>query len=167
VDFRIDQRIAGDRLDVARAYTDPAMYATLHGLPKISTPEVLSRDEQDGGDSVRLRIRFRFVGDLPSAAAAVLDPKKLTWVEESTHDLAALSVTWRLVPDHYGDRFRAKGASTYRSDGDITVRQTRGDLTVKTPFVGRLVERALVSGLKEHLDAETPRVAAWVASREP
>jgi hypothetical protein len=166
VDFRIEQRIAGDRLDVAWAYTEPGMYATLHGLPKIAAPEVLSREEAGGGDTVRLRLRFRFVGDLPTAAAAMLDPRKLTWVEESTHDLAAFEVTWRLVPDHYGDRFRANGSSTYRSDGDVTVRRTGGQLVVKTPFVGRLVERALVSGLKEHLDAETPMVAAWVASRD-
>ena len=111
-----------------------------------------------------MRIRYRFVGHLPSAAAAVLDPKKLTWVEESTHNLVDHTVTWRLVPDHYADRFRANGTSALRADGNVTVRQTRGDLVVKTPFVGRLVERALVSGLKEHLDAEAPRVAAWVAA---
>jgi Protein of unknown function (DUF2505) len=166
VDFRIEQRIPGSIDDVARAYTDPGLYATLGGLPKIGKPDVLARAEGDG-DTVRLRIRFRFIGDLPSAAAAVLDPKKLTWVEESTHDLAGHTVTWRLVPDNYGDRFRANGAAVYRSDGEVTVRQTTGDLVVKTPFVGRLVERALVSGLKEHLDAEAPRVAAWVVAHEP
>jgi Protein of unknown function (DUF2505) len=166
VQFRIEQRIAGDRLDVARAYANRDMYATLHGLPKIAAPKVLSRDVDGDGEIVRLRIRYRFVGDLPSAAAAVLDPSKLTWVEESTHDLSKLSVTWRLVPDNYGDRFRAKGSSSYRSLGEHTVRQTTGDLVVKTPFVGGLVERALVSGLKEHLDAEGPRVAAWVAAHE-
>jgi hypothetical protein len=164
VDFRIDQRIPGDPSDVARAYVSPGMYATLRGLPKIAAPEVLERDERDGGDTVRMRIHYRFVGDLPSAAAAVLDPRKLTWVEESAHHLSGLSVTWRLVPDHYGDRFSAKGRSTYRADGEVTVRHTRGNFVVKTPFVGRLVERALVSGLKEHLDAETARVQAWVAA---
>ncbi|MGH8775746.1 MAG: DUF2505 family protein [Jiangellaceae bacterium] len=164
VDFRIEQRIPGSIDDVARAYTDPGLYATLGGLPKIGKPEVLAREED--GDTVRLRIRFRFVADLPSAATAVLDPKKLTWVEESTHDLAGHAVAWRLVPDNYGHRFRANGSSVYRSDGEVTVRQTKGDLVVKTPFVGRLVERALVSGMKEHLDAEAPRVAAWVAAHE-
>jgi hypothetical protein len=165
VDFRIDQRISGDPADVARAYVTADMYATLRGLPKIAAPEVLARDEDDAGGTVRMRIHYRFIGALPSAAAAVLDPRKLTWVEESAHDLSRLSVTWRLVPDHYGDRFSAKGTSTYRADGEITVRHTRGNLVIKTPFVGRLVERALVSGLKEHLDAEAPRVGAWVAAR--
>lgn len=164
MEFRFEQRIPGDIDDVARAYVNPGMYATMIGLPKIGTPQVLSRDEED--DVVRLRIHYRFTGNLPAAAAAVLDRKKLTWVEESTHDVAGHTVTWRLVPDHYGDRFRANGTAAYRSDGEVTVRRTRGDLVVKTPFVGGLVERALVSGLKEHLDAETPRVAAWVAALE-
>lgn len=161
VDFRIEQRIAGSVDDVARAYTDAGLYATFTGLSKIAAPDVLTRDED--GDTVRLRLRYRFVGHLPSAAHAVLDPKKLTWVEESTHDLNRHTVSWRLVPDHYGDRFRAKGASAMRADGDVTVRRTEGELVVKTPFVGRMVERALVSGLKEHLEAEAPLVAAWVA----
>jgi hypothetical protein len=138
------------------------MYATFKGMAKIAPPEVV--DHERDGDTVRLRLRCRFTGHLPAAAHAVLDPRKLTWIEESTHDLAAHTVSWRLVPDHYGDRFRASGTIRLRADGDTTVRLTTGELVVKTPFVGRVVERALVSGLQEHLDAEAPRVAAWVAA---
>jgi hypothetical protein len=161
VDFRIEQRIAGSVDEVARAYADPELYPALGELPKVGRPEVLSAEVD--GDVVRLRIHYQFTGSLPPAASAVLDPKKLTWVEESTHDRVAHTVTWRLVPDHYGDRFRAQGTYRFRVDGDVAVRETRGDLVVRTPFVGRLVERALVSGLREHLEAEAPLVAAWIA----
>jgi hypothetical protein len=163
VDFRIEQRIAGSVDEVARAYADRDLHASLGELPKVGRPDVLSSEVD--GDVVRLRIAYRFTGALPPAASAVLDPKKLTWVEESTHDRAAHTVTWKLVPDHYGDRFRANGTYRFRADGDVAVRETRGDLVVRTPFVGRLVERALVSGLREHLEAEAPLVAAWVAQR--
>jgi hypothetical protein len=164
MDFRVEQRIRGPVDAVARAYTEPEMYATLTGLEKIDAPDTLDRDED--GDIVRLRLRYRFIGHLPAAAQAVLDPKKLTWVEESTHDLADHTVTWRLVPDHYGDRFRATGESQLRAEGEVCVRRTEGSLVVKTPFVGRLVERALVSGLQEHLEAEAPLVEAWVARHD-
>ena len=56
-----------------------------------------------------MRIRYRFSGDLSSAATAVLDPEKLTWVEESHHDLAARTVRFELHPDHYADRFSCRG----------------------------------------------------------
>jgi Protein of unknown function (DUF2505) len=162
MEFRVEQRIPGAIDDVARAYAGGEMYATFTGMTKIAPPELVDREED--GATVRLRLQYRFIGHLPAAAHAVLDPRKLTWVEESTHDLAARTVAWRLVPDHHGDRFRAKGRSVLRADGDVTVRLTSGELVVKTPFVGRVVERALVSGLQEHLEAEAPRVAAWVAA---
>ncbi|MGH9244352.1 MAG: DUF2505 family protein [Acidimicrobiales bacterium] len=163
MDFRIEQRIVSRVDEVARAYVDREMYASLGELPKVGTPEVLGCEVE--GDRAQLRIQYHFTGHLPAAALAVLDPKKLTWVEESTHDLAAHDVRWLLVPDHYRDRFRANGTYRFRADGDIVVREAKGDLVVRTPFVGRVVERAIVSGLREHLAAEAPLVEAWLAAR--
>jgi hypothetical protein len=159
--FRFEQRFAGDVDDVARAYADVALYERLGALPKLGDPTVLERTE--AGDTVEMRVRFRFTGDLSAAARAVLDPARLTWVEESNHDLAARRATFRLVPDHYGDRFRASGEFWFEPDGDGRTRRTSvGDVTVRTPFVGGVVERAIVSGLREHLDAEVPVVERLV-----
>jgi Protein of unknown function (DUF2505) len=160
--FRVEQRIRGELDAVAAAFTDPAYYALLDDLPKLGRPNVLDRRED--GATVHLRIRYRFAGQLSAAARAVLDPAKLTWVEESTHDLDAHEVTFRLVPDHYGDRFRCRGKYQLIDSGaGFTQRIAEGDLSVSTPFVGRLVEQAIVSGLKEHLADEVPVVERFVA----
>jgi hypothetical protein len=37
---------------------------------------------------------------------AVVDPRKLSWVEVSVHDLATRTATFRMDADHYADRFR-------------------------------------------------------------
>jgi hypothetical protein len=162
VRFRFEQRFHGDVDAVARAYADPSLYDMLGELPKLGDPTVVDREAD--GDTVRLRVRFRFTGDLSAAARAVLDPAKLTWVEESTHDLAAHHVTFRLVPDHYGDRLRASGEYTFDDLGDRGTRRTSaGEVTVRTPFVGGVVERAIVSGLREHLEAEVAVVERFLA----
>ena len=97
--FTIDQRFTAGPDAVARAYTDPALYLAFQDLPKMSRPDVLAHIAD--GDMVSMQIRYRFSGDLSPAARAVLDPKRLTWVEHSTHDLAQRTTTFTMVPDHY------------------------------------------------------------------
>ena len=162
--FRFTQRFAADVDDVAAALCDPGYLAVLAEAPKLGAPEVLSREQ--AGDLVTMRVRYCFVGELSSAVTAVIDPAKLTWVEESTHDLAAHTARFVLQPDHYPDRLQAGGS--YRlapapDDPGATARTAEGDLKVRAPLVAGAVERAIVSGLGEHLDQEPARLLRWLA----
>jgi len=157
--FQIEQEIAGPVGAVARSYTEPRFYEVLGELPKLGKPEMLERREE--GSVVRLAVRFRFTGVLSPAVTGVVDPAKLTWVEESVHDLVNHTVTFRMNPDHYADRLRSNGSVRYDSGGDgVTRRLTEGELAVKVPLLlgggmtAGLVEDAIVSGLREHLAAE-------------
>jgi Protein of unknown function (DUF2505) len=163
VDFTVDQvfAIAGD--DVAEAYASPGLYPRLSGLPKLDTPEVL--DHRVEGTTVHLDIRYRFVGELSPAVTAIIDPRRLTWVEHSVHDLTARRIAYRLAPDHYPDRLRSSGSCviTDRTNGG-SVRTVTGSVQVKALIVGSAVERAIVSGLREHLAGEIPLVEQFVES---
>jgi hypothetical protein len=163
VRFDLTQTIAAPVDDVARAYASAELYEHLGGTDKLGPPDVLDRTE--AGTRVTLRIRYRFVADLSPAVTAVVDPQKLTWVEESVHDLDARTVAVTLHPDHYADRLRCTGTYRYRAAGDETVRTVEGDLKVKVLLVAGQVERALVSGLREHLEAEAPQVEAYLRDR--
>jgi hypothetical protein len=163
VRFRIEQRFAAEAERVARAYADPALYVALDGLPKLSQPEVLAHEVD--GEVVHLQVRYRFGGELSSAARAVIDPARLTWVERSSHDLTQLATTFTMVPDHYADRFRCSGSYRFEPVDGGCRRQGEGDLRVKALLVGGAVEGAIVSGLKEHLVDEVPVVDAFVAAQ--
>ena len=155
--FRIEQEIAGPVDEVARIYTEPRFYERLGELGKVGRPEVLDRRE-DGG-LFHLAVRFRFTGHLSPAVTAVLDPARLSWVEESVHDLAQHTVTFIMKPDNYADRLRSEGSARYEPEGEGTCRRVvEGDVVVRVPLVGRSVEGAIVSGLREHLAAEVPVV---------
>ena len=158
--FRISTRYDAQPDAVARAYADPALYEAFAGLPRADRPEVL--EHRVDGDTAVLRVRWRFSGTLSPAARAVIDPERLSWVEESSHDLARRRVSYRMVPDHYRDRFSCTGEYRFEADGDGSVRVVEGDLRVKAPIVGRTVERAIVSGLEEQLASEGPIVEAFV-----
>ncbi len=148
---------------VARAYTDPALYAALGESPRLGKPEVLSRREQNG--IVYLEVRHRFTGHLSPAVAKVVDPTKLTWIEHTIHHLSRLEVEFRLAPDNYADRLRASGRCLHRAEGDISRRVVTGDVVVSgIPLLGKAVERAIVSGLQQHLAAEAPLVERFLES---
>ena len=162
--FAVEQRFEADVDAVARAYADPALYEALVGLPKLTQPEVVGHEVD--GQQVELRVRYRFGGELSSAARAVIDPARLTWVEHSTHDLAARRVAFRMVPDHYGDRFQCSGSYAFEADGQGACRRRgSGEVRVKALLVARAVEGAIVSGLQEHLVDEVPVVEAFVRDR--
>ena len=157
--FQSEQRIAGPVDAVARIYTEPRFYKLLGELPKLGKPEVLDRRED--GSRVHLAVRFRFTGHLSPAVTKVLDPAKLSWVEESVHDLDRYTVTFHVKPDNYADRLRFDGSSRFEPEADnVTRRLAEGDVAVKVPLLlggGRVapaVESAIISGIREHFAGE-------------
>jgi len=161
VRFQVEQVLRADPDAAARAFTDPALYEAYAGLPKVQGAEVLSREVE--GERVRLRVRYRFAGHLSSAARAVIDPARLSWVDESVHDLATRHVHFTLRPDHYGDRFRCRGEYRIEPAGEGCRRIATIELHVSAPLVGRAVEGAIASGLREHLADEAVAVESFLA----
>lgn len=159
--FVFEQRIAGDPDAVQAVFLEPGFYEDLAQLPRLGAPVLL--DQRRDGDVVVQRVRYRFAGELSSAARAVLDPSRLTWVDESVHDLRARTVRFRLLPDHYPDRLTCAGTYRFTAAGPATVRTAEGELRVRAMFVAGAVERAIVGGLRDHLGEETAVIERWVA----
>ena len=142
----------------------PELYEAFDSLPNLGTPRVLSCDRSDG--RVTMRVRYRFTGDVSSAVKRVVDPDKLSWVDVSEHDLVARTVTTRLEPDHYPDRLRCSGRSAYVDDSAGSVRSIEMDLGVRVRLFGALVENAIASGMREHLDDEVAVVERFIRDRQ-
>ena len=151
--FRIVQDFAADADRVQAAYLDPAFLQSVGALPKLGAPELVGEERE--GEVVRRRIRFHFAGDLNSAVRAVVDPAKLSWVEESTTYLQERRTTWRIRPDHYADKLSSHGESRLEPVEEAASRRTTtGEVKVKVFLVGGKVEAAIVSGMEEHAALE-------------
>ena len=150
---------------VEEAFVDPDFLKHLADLPKLGGPDMLSRE--DDGTVVHLRLRYRFTGELNAAVRAVLDPARLTWVEDSTVDRRTHRTSFRILPDHYGDRLTCTGTIWLEPEGDLaTVRWAEGELSVrKVLLVGRAVENAIVSGMADHARLEAGLVQEWITGR--
>jgi hypothetical protein len=167
VQFSITQRFTGATArEVMDAYTDPGLYATFEGLTKVGIPEVVSRHAT--GDTVALTLRMRFIAELNAAARRVIDPAKVSWLQDEHYDLSTLRASVVFKPENYADRFSSSGGYTFATDPadpTATIRTISGDLRVRVLLVGGQVEGALVSGLKEHFAEERPLVQRWLDQR--
>lgn len=161
MDFTTTQSFDASAAEVFECYRTARLAGVLPGFGPLSAAEPLSVDERDGSTVVRLR--YRFVGDLPSAATAVVHPSKLTWVEESTYDHAALRARVRLLPDFYAKKLQASATVVFDDVGTGSTRTVAGSLKVRVPLVGGQVERVIVNGLVEYLDEEAAHVARYLA----
>lgn len=167
--FTIDQIFAGPLADVESALVDEAFLARLSTLPKLGRPTLVHRVET--GHHVHLWVKYAFTGEVSSAVRRVVDPSRLTWVEESTLDRTTHRTTWRIVPDHYRNLLRAAGEFRLAPDPadpqGRTRRTTDGEIKVSVPLVGHKVEQAIVSGLQEHASLEEDVLDTWLQSRDP
>jgi hypothetical protein len=165
VRFRLEQRIPADADAVQAAVLEPGYFEQLATLPKLGNPELLSQHRTDD-DGVAQRVRYAFVGELSGAVRKVVDPDRLTWVEESEVEVSARTTRFKIVPDHYASLLSASGVIQVIDDGEGgSIRTASGEVSVRMPLVGSKVERAIVSGLEEHAAAEEAALRAWLANR--
>ena len=132
----------------------------MSGLPKVGRVELLLH-EVDGA-MVHQQVRYAFAGDLSPAVRRVVDPARLTWVEDSTTDRTTHISHFRILPDSYAALLHCRGTFTLTPDGDgASRRMAEGDLKVSVPLVAGKVERAILSGLEEHAATEVDLVNSW------
>lgn len=163
MDFQIVQKIDGDLDAVEAALVDPAFLVRMTELPKLGSAEVINQERD--GDVVRQQVRYLFEADLSGAVTKVVDPKLLTWVEDSTCDLASHRTTCKILPDHYQDLLSARFDAEMTADGGQTIRTISGSLKVKILLVGGRVERSILGGLEENAVAQAALIAAWIAAK--
>jgi len=160
MEFTTTERIAAPRDEVLRALGDPAYYEHLATkVSSIEAPELLLAEVDD--DSVRLRVRYAFAGELSGAAKLAIDASKLTWVIHTVLDLDTHRAVLDIVPDHYGDLVVCEAGASFAEEGDETLETVEGSLQVKIPFIGATAERAIIDGLLRHLASEASAIGEF------
>lgn len=165
--FRIEQRFDASATEVCAALVDVDYLSTAMGeLADIGAPSV--QEQTRSGVTVRQKLLFRFTGKLPSAVTMVIDPNRLSWIEDTTIDTSKQTARFTMTPVHYASFFTCTGTWMVTAvDAHTSTRVIDGDLKVRSPvpFVGGQVEKAIVSGLRERLADEPAAFARWHAAR--
>jgi|SRR5713101_292429 len=164
MEFEVLQQLRGSLDAVEAAFLDPAFVQELATLPKMGRIELL--DQHATGDQVHRRVRYTFGGEVSAAVKAVVDPARLTWVEESTIDRVTHVTTFRILPDYYARLLEASGTIrlTEEPEHTTTFREIDGNVAVHVPLVGRKVEQVIVSDLKDNVALQGQLIERWVAT---
>jgi len=163
VDFTLTQDFAAGLDTIDAALVDRSCLETMDQLPKIGSVEVLEQSRD--GDTVRQRVRYQFMAELSGAVRRVIDPDKLTWVEDSVNNLAEHTATYRILPDNYTKLLEGSYDARLDAHGSGTRRTATGRLVVHVPLVGGKVERVIVAGLEENATAQGGLIDAWLATQ--
>jgi hypothetical protein len=161
VQFEREHEFAGSVARVATIMSDPAFQTGL-ALPDLSRPDVVAHDVD--GDTHRLTLRYRYVGELDPIAQRVVGGRAITWVQDLRVDIATGAGTLGFSADGVGGRADGTAAVTITPTGDASCRRSiRGDFRIRVPLVGGKAERAIVPGLERRLDVEAAAVATELA----
>ncbi len=162
MDFTLIQEIPAPADAIDAALVDPDFLTRMAELPKLGSAEVLA-NERDG-DVVRLQVRYLFQAELSAAVTRVVDPAKLTWVEDSTCDLVAHRTTCVIRPDNYANLLEGSYDATIVATGAGCVRTITGTVKVHVPLLGGKVEKAIVGGLSENAEAQVSLLTSFLDS---
>jgi Protein of unknown function (DUF2505) len=162
VRFQIEQRFTANANEVLRALiSEKYLREGMAKLPDISEPDVV---QHSTANAIRNVLKFHFGGHLPSVVTTVVDPKKLSWVEDTHIDLTQRTASFTITPAHYANFFGCRGSWTIIPNGASSTRLIEGIMKVSSPipFVNGQVERAIVSGLRERLVLEPAILDSWL-----
>lgn len=162
MDFTLHQQIDAPVDAIEAALVDSTFLQRMDELPKLGSAEIVRNDRD--GDVVQLAVRYLFQAELSSAVTRVVDPDKLTWVEESTCDLVAHRTTCVIRPDNYANLLQGSYDATITVAGSGSTRTITGQLKVKVPLLGGKVEKAIVGGLAENAEAQASLLTSFISS---
>ncbi len=162
MDFTLNQEIAAPLDAVEAALVDPSFLARMAELPKLGSADVLL-NERDG-DTVKLQVRYLFQADLSASVTRFVDPKDLTWVEDSTVDVVQHHTGCEIKPDNYANLLSGSYEARLVASATGCLRTVRGMIKVHVPLLGGKAEKAIIGGLSENADAQTTLLSEFISS---
>ena len=162
MDFALTQDVPAAVDAVEAALVDAAFLVRMSELPKLGSAEVVASERN--GDVVALQVRYLFQAELSAAVTRVVDPSKLTWVEDSTCDVAAHHTTCVIRPDNYTNLLEGSYEATIVAAASGCTRTVTGRIKVHVPLLGGKVEKAIVSGLSENAAAQVALLVDFLGS---
>lgn len=154
--FRLEHDFPDIPVDLFERYlNDPELIGMLGGMPAFRSRDLVDKKDLGGGI---IEWRFKVVagGDLPSSARRVVSEDMLTWHEDTKFVPAEHTIYWKIMPlkDKVKDMLEAHGVWKLIPQGKGTRRIIEGNITVKVPIVGKVVEQFIAAELKKNYDVE-------------
>ena len=127
---------------------NPKTYEDLQNVTSVKLSHFV--EHPDG----RQDIEFTYCahGQIPPFAQKILTPKMLTWREVSRWDPQRRVYHFEIIPFYLRNLFMSKGDWTYEEKDGKTIQIEEGQLSIRVPVIGPLIEQAIVNELYKNQD---------------
>lgn len=152
--FRLEHDFPSISLALFEKYLNhPKLNAHLQQMPAFRSRDMVEQQDLDNGDKLW---KFKVVagGNLPSSVKKIVSEEMFTWWETSRFIANEHCINWNIEPLFAKEKFEGKGTWQLIKSGRGTKRIIEGEIVVKIPFVGKVVETFIVSELKRNYDIE-------------
>lgn len=121
--------------------------------PNITSVKTLRREKK--GSKQFTKIETCANGDIPPKLRKLITPKMLTWVEEGVFDYDTNTYKFKVTPFYMANVFKMRGSVEWKKlENGKTGREMNGEIKVKVPVLGPLVEKKIIETQRENLDLD-------------
>jgi len=155
VHFEIAHELDAPLDAIERAVMSPELGPMLaSSLTSIESVETTLHELSDG--ELRRVLRFQASAPLAIFKSYPVAHDAMSWEERWTYRIADHTSTWTvLTKDEWRRYFQSQGTYTLQAaPGGRTRRVVRGELEIKLPVIGRVVERMALVEVQKTYDAE-------------
>lgn len=144
-DYPMDMVLKVTHYDLVR---NPKTY---EDMPNVTSVKLSHFVEHPDG---RQDIEFTYCahGQIPSFAQKLIQPKMLTWREVSRWDPQRRVYHFEIIPFFLRNLFMCKGDWTYEEKNGKTIQIEDGNLSLKVPIIGPMIEQAILNELSKNQD---------------
>ena len=131
----------------------PELNEMMSNMPAFRSRELVETQKMNSGEIIW---RFKVVagGEIPPAVQKVLSADMFSWWENSRFVPSEHCIHFNIEPVVAKGKFEGGGRWQLYEHGKGTRRVIEGEMNVKIPFVGKLVEGFLVNELKRNFEVE-------------
>lgn len=118
-------------------------------------------------DGIRIRRqRFTMNRELPAAITKVLKTDRISYELEMHIDTARYRADWTITPLVLPDRVKGSGVAVVTPTSEGCLRVIDGELSVKVPLVGRMMEERLIAEVTDSYSVTAAIIRQKIAERK-
>lgn len=152
--FKLEHDFPSVPLDVFEKYLNhPELNEMLATMPSFKSRELVESQTLPNGEQHWV-FKVTAGGEMPPAIAKIASPDLFTWLEKSRFVPKEHALYFNIEPLKAASKFESSGKWTHMKHKNGTRRTLECDVTVKIPFVGKIVETFLLGEFKRNYEVE-------------
>lgn len=160
--FKCEHRFAGlTQAQYEDLYFDEEFNIAL--CKEVGLARTLLRREIQAG-KLRRDVKVGADREIPPAAAKILGASKIEYTETVDYTMGSFRGTWSTLSSVMTDKVDSRGTFAFQTSGDGVNRVIEGDVTVKIPFVGGVVEKFIIADVEKSYEKAAEFTRRWLSS---